>query len=48
MTRSITLTIEKRGFEFDGVPNKRNTALLTFKPHNDMHRFPPLKYPNVN
>ena len=29
MTRSITLTIEKRRLEFDGVQNKRNTDLLT-------------------
>lgn len=48
MTRSITLTIEKRRLEFDGVRNKGNTDLFTFRPHNDLHRFPPLKYPNVN
>jgi len=48
MTRSITLTIEKRRLDFDGVRNKGNTDLLTFRPHNDLHRFPPLKYPNVN
>jgi len=48
MTRSIRLKIEKRRLDFDGVRNKRNTDLLTFRPHNDLHRFPSLKYPNVN
>jgi hypothetical protein len=48
MTRSIALTIEKRRLEFEGVRNKGNTDLLTFKPHNDLSRIPPLKYPKVN
>jgi hypothetical protein len=36
MTRSITLTIEKRRLEFDGVWNKGNTDLLTFTPHKKL------------